>query len=304
MFVKCLSLQKSNSLDYEKHSQKFTTCAKMTISDYQTQLNYCLNNLEMVINARTFIEKELQIKQQNVIKRTNDINCSHEKYKTEGQWSNNELFENVFDHNNEVEKTNEDIKALKEANVLLTKDLKMYQERLSIFGNKPETVLKRDYNELQTQLFNYYKKEKHELENQILRKNIDIASICQTRDSLKANIKHHEDKYLNEILELRAKNKDLENIVCKMGRSTKTLWLLTNEQNAFWDNLRKSGLGYNGPYVLSQAYAKIHKLYRAYELRDENEQLHVFDCEDTLEYTDKIRLKMNEFQKDEKVKEL
>ncbi|GJX69390.1 hypothetical protein Tco_0305117 [Tanacetum coccineum] len=158
MLVKCLSLRKSNSLDYEKHSQMFTTCAKMTISDYQTQLSYCLNNLEMVINARTFLEKELQIKQQNVIKRKNDINSSHEIDKSEGQWSNNELFENVFDHNNEVEKTNEDIKALKEANVLLTKDLKMYQERLLIFRNKLETVLKRDYDELQTQLLDENRK--------------------------------------------------------------------------------------------------------------------------------------------------
>ncbi|GKA25508.1 hypothetical protein Tco_0711617 [Tanacetum coccineum] len=69
-----------------------------------------------------------------------------------------------------------------------------------------------------------------------------------------------------------------------MGRSSETLQLLTNEQNAFRDNLRKSGLGYNNPYVLSQAYDKILKLYRAYELRDENEQLH--------------------FKKDEKVQEL
>ncbi|GJS42847.1 hypothetical protein Tco_0567890 [Tanacetum coccineum] len=86
-----------------------------------------------------------------------------------------------------------------------------------------------------------------------------------------------------------------------MGKSTETLRLLTNEQKAFRDNLRKSGLGYNGPYVLSQAYAKIPKLYRAYELCDKNEQLHVFDSEETLEDAEKSRLKMNEFQKDEKV---
>ncbi|GJS58058.1 uncharacterized mitochondrial protein-like protein [Tanacetum coccineum] len=79
-----------------------------------------------------------------------------------------------------------------------------------------------------------------------------------------------------------------------MGKSTETLR----------DNLRKSGLGYNGPYVLSQAYAKIPKLYRAYELYDKNEQLHVFDSEKTLDDAEKIRLKMNEFQKDEKVQEL
>ncbi|GKF10625.1 hypothetical protein Tco_0048551 [Tanacetum coccineum] len=87
-----------------------------------------------------------------------------------------------------------------------------------------------------------------------------------------------------------------------MGKSTETLQLLTNEQKAFQDNLRKSGLGYNGPYVLSQAYAKIPKLYRAYELCDKNKQLHVFDSEETLEDAEKSQLKMNEFQKDEKTK--
>ncbi|GKC21231.1 hypothetical protein Tco_1023381 [Tanacetum coccineum] len=113
-----------------------------------------------------------------------------------------------------------------------------------------------------------------------------------------------EEKYLDDIIQLQAKNKDLKNVVCKMGKSTETLRLLTNEQKAFRDNLRKSGLGYNGPYVLSQAYAKIPKLYRAYELCNKNEQLHVFDSEETLEDAEKSQLKMNEFQKDEKVQEL
>ncbi|GJZ56485.1 hypothetical protein Tco_0611678 [Tanacetum coccineum] len=89
-----------------------------------------------------------------------------------------------------------------------------------------------------------------------------------------------------------------------MGRSTDTLRLLTSEQKAFKDNLHKSGVGYNGPFVLSQAYAKIPKLYRASELCDKNEQLHVFDSEETLEDAEKSQLKMNEFQKDEKVQEL
>ncbi|GKD01823.1 hypothetical protein Tco_1172097, partial [Tanacetum coccineum] len=139
----------------------------------------------------------------------NDITIaksSHDKDKTEVQWSNNGLFEN--DH--EVEKTNENNKALKEANDLLTKKLKTYKEKL------------------------------------------------------------------------QAKNKDLENVVCKMGKSTETLRLLTNEQRAYRDNIRKSGLGYRGAYVLSKANAKIPKLYSAYELRDENVQLHVFDSKETL----------------------
>ncbi|GJS51763.1 reverse transcriptase domain-containing protein [Tanacetum coccineum] len=59
-----------------------------------------------------------------------------------------------------------------------------------------------------------------------------------------------------------------------------------------------------GSCVLSQAYAKIPKLYRAYELCDKNEQLHVFDSEETLEDAEKSQLKMNEFQKDEKFQDL
>ncbi|GJV63577.1 hypothetical protein Tco_1474405 [Tanacetum coccineum] len=47
-----------------------------------------------------------------------------------------------------------------------------------------------------------------------------------------------------------------------------------------------------------------HSLYRAYELCDKNKQLHVFDSEETLEDAEKSQLKMNEFQKDEKVQEL
>ncbi|GJU99242.1 hypothetical protein Tco_1328513 [Tanacetum coccineum] len=135
--------------------------------------------------------------------------------------------------------------------------------------------------------------------------NEEIVQLLQkTQTIFKQTQRDKEEKYLNDIIQLQDKIKDLENVVCKMGRSTDTLWLLTNEQKAFRDNLRKSGVGYNGSCVLSQAYAKIPKLYRAYELCDKNEQLHVFDSEETIEDAKKSQLKMNEFQKDEKVQEL
>ncbi|GJV01707.1 hypothetical protein Tco_1335276 [Tanacetum coccineum] len=56
--------------------------------------------------------------------------------------------------------------------------------------------------------------------------------------------------------------------------------------------------------AVGETYVKIPKLYRAYELCDKNEQLHVFDSEETLEDAEKSQLKMNEFQKDEKIQEL
>ncbi|GKE26981.1 hypothetical protein Tco_1442365 [Tanacetum coccineum] len=76
----------------------------------------------------------------------------------------------------------------------------------------------------------------------------------KTQAIFKQTQRDKEEKYFNDILQLQA----------KMGKSTETLRLLTNEQKAFRDNLHKSGLGYNGPYILSQAYATIPKLYRAY----------------------------------------
>ncbi|GKC27031.1 hypothetical protein Tco_1034325 [Tanacetum coccineum] len=135
--------------------------------------------------------------------------------------------------------------------------------------------------------------------------NEEIIQLLQkTQTIFKQTQRDKEEKYLNDIIQLQDKIKDLENVVCKMGRSTDTLRLLTSEQKAFRDNLHKSGVGYNGSCILSQAYAKIPKLYRASELCDKNEQLHVFDSEETLEDVEKSQLKMNEFQKDEKIQEL
>ncbi|GJW69522.1 hypothetical protein Tco_0126439 [Tanacetum coccineum] len=114
--------------------------------------------------------------------------------------------------------------------------------------------------------------------------NEEIIQLLQkTQTIFKQTQRDKEEKYLNDIIQLQDKIKDLENVVCKMGRSTDTLRLLTNEQKAFWDNIHKSGVGYNSTCVLSQAYAKIPKLYCASELCDKNEQMHVFDYEETLE---------------------
>ncbi|GJX58749.1 hypothetical protein Tco_0290139 [Tanacetum coccineum] len=190
-------------------------------------------------------------------------------------------------YNEYIEKQQLFVQRVQKQNTSLTSQLELYKERVRILEN-----IKGDNNYL-NEFLEADRQAKHfnqQAQSQFIRDQDIIRDLKQQRDKLD--------------LALQAKNKDLENVVCKMGKSTETLQLLTNEQKAFRDNLRKSGLGYNGPYVLSQAYAKIPKLYRAYELCDKNEQLHVFDSEDTLEDAEKSQLKMNEFQKDEKVQEL
>ncbi|GJY07496.1 hypothetical protein Tco_0374550 [Tanacetum coccineum] len=211
---------------------------------------------------------------------------------------------------------------VQQQNTTLTSQLELYKERVWVLEN-----INGDNNYL-NEFLEADKRAKHfsqQAQSQFIRDQDIIRDLKQQRDKLDLAVidykrqkeeyqktqtifnqtqRDKEEKYLNDILQLQAKNKDLENVVCKMGKSTETLRLLKNEQKAFQDNLRKSGLGYNGPYFLSQTYAKFPKLYRAYELCDKNEQLHVFDYEDTLEDAKKSQLKMNEFQKDEKVQEL
>ncbi|GJZ47336.1 hypothetical protein Tco_0601168 [Tanacetum coccineum] len=211
---------------------------------------------------------------------------------------------------------------VQQQNTTLTSQLELYKERVRVLEN-----IKGDNNHL-NEFLEADRKAKHfnqQAQSQFIRDQDIIRDLKQQRDKLDLAVidykrqkeeyqktqtifnqtqRDKEEKYLSDIIQLQAKNKDLENVVCKIGKSTKTLWLLTNEQKAFRDNLRKSGLGYNGPYVLSQAYAKIPKLYRAYELCNKNEQVHVFNSEETLEDAENSQLKMNEFQKDEKAQEL
>ncbi|GJS28239.1 hypothetical protein Tco_0488859 [Tanacetum coccineum] len=222
----------------------------------------------------------------------------------------------------EAEKQQLFAQKVQQQNTNLTSQLEMYKERVRILEgiNKDNNYLN-EFLEADERAKRYNK----QAQSQFVRDRDIIRDLEKQRDKLELDVKDYkrqkeeyqktqtifnqtqrnkEEKYLDDILQLQAKIKDLENVVCKMGKSTETLRLLTNEQKAFRDNLHKSGLGYNGPYVLSQAYAKIPKLYRAYELCDKNKQLHVFDSEETLEDAEKSQLKMNEFQKDEKVQEL
>ncbi|GJW71980.1 hypothetical protein Tco_0128897 [Tanacetum coccineum] len=67
--------------------------------------------------------------------------------------------------------------------------------------------------------------------------------------------KQDEDKYVNNIIQLEAKNKDLEHTFCKMSKSGQTLRMLTNEQSLYLKNKRKIALGYTDPYPLGQAIA-------------------------------------------------
>ncbi|GJY45381.1 hypothetical protein Tco_0434444 [Tanacetum coccineum] len=160
---------------------------------------------------------------------------------------------------------------VQQQNMTLTSQFELYKERVRVLEN-----IKGDNNYL-NEFLEADRKAKHfnqQAQSQFIRDRDIIRDLKQQCDKLDLAVIDYrrqkeeyqktqtifnqtqcdkEEKYLNDILQLQAKIKDLENVVCKMGKSTETLRLLTNEQKAFRDNLLK------------------------------NEQLHVFDSEDTHE---------------------
>ncbi|GJV94385.1 hypothetical protein Tco_1545962 [Tanacetum coccineum] len=173
----------------------------------------------------------------------NDAGASHDKDNiTEVQSSINKVFAKILTKTKNTsemhEKTKTDHKMLKEENVLLKKEIKAYKERV------------RDFNE--KQYIKNLEQEKDELQDQVLK----------IKNATKA-FKQDEDKYVNNIIQLEAKNKDIENIVCKMGKSSQTLRMLTNEQSLYRENKQKLCLGYTNPCLLGQAIACHPKLYDA-----------------------------------------
>ncbi|GJR32428.1 hypothetical protein Tco_1108660 [Tanacetum coccineum] len=213
---------------------------------------------------------------------------------------------------------------VQQQNTTLTSQLELYKKRVRVLEN-----IKEDNNYL-NEFLEADKRAKHfsqQAQSQFIRDQDIIQDLKQQRDKLDLAVidykrqkeecqktqtifnqtqRDKEEKYLNDILQLQAKNKDLENVVCKMGKSTrKHCRLLTMRAKSFYrDNLQSGFWDIYGPLCYFHKLMLNSKLYRAYELCDKNEQLHVFDSEDTLEDAEKSRLKMNEFQNDEKVQEL
>nr|GEV11459.1 integrase, catalytic region, zinc finger, CCHC-type, peptidase aspartic, catalytic [Tanacetum cinerariifolium] len=86
-----------------------------------------------------------------------------------------------------------------------------------------------------------------------LSKNVkENESLTTTIDVLKNQTKEKEDKYIQDIVDLEKKKKELDNIVYKVVQSMKTMHMLTIPQ-VFYDNTHKQALGYQNPIYLKKA---------------------------------------------------
>ncbi|GJU95430.1 hypothetical protein Tco_1320186 [Tanacetum coccineum] len=107
----------------------------------------------------------------------------------------------------------------------------------------------------------------------------------------------NEDKEHDTVLDLEAKAKENENVVLKIGRSLRGMFMLGPKPMSFYDPNVKHGLGYEYPYTLKKAISQNLKLYNASCFSDTKIHVNVKDTEDILDAT-KNQTKMENKLKD------
>ncbi|GJS05148.1 hypothetical protein Tco_0321656 [Tanacetum coccineum] len=147
-------------------------------------------------------------------------------------------------------------------NESLTAELERYKERVTIF----EQRLNVDLNKREKLIYS-------QMDNLIRNKNAKLAAFQQEIDTLKETLSNHvkekeslsktltvfkteskekESKYIDKEIVLEKQNKELENIICKIYRSTQAMHMLTKPQ-VFYDDTHKQALGYQNPFHLKKA---------------------------------------------------
>ncbi|GJT58539.1 retrovirus-related pol polyprotein from transposon TNT 1-94 [Tanacetum coccineum] len=122
-------------------------------------------------------------------------------------------------------------------------------------------------------------------------------SLSKTLTVFKTESKEKEFKYIDKEIILEKQNKELENIICKMYRSTQAMHMLTKPQ-VFYDDTHKQALGYQNPFHLKKAQRIQPTLYDGSIIAKEHVVISVNDDEETLILEEESRSKMLDKQND------
>ncbi|GKB96391.1 reverse transcriptase zinc-binding domain-containing protein [Tanacetum coccineum] len=115
----------------------------------------------------------------------------------------------IEEMSNQVAKCNGVNKENKTVNESLTAEFERYKEQIKISEERPKLYL----NDKKSILMDNY---------------VSHKTLSTTIDVLKKVSKAKEDKYLEEIIDLKKKKEALDNVLYKMGQLTKTMHMLTN----------------------------------------------------------------------------
>ncbi|GKB82330.1 retrovirus-related pol polyprotein from transposon TNT 1-94, partial [Tanacetum coccineum] len=116
-------------------------------------------------------------------------------------------------------------------------------------------------------------------------------SLLETFSIFKNESKEKEDKYMENEIDLEKKIKELDNIICKVGQSARTVHMLTEPQ----------ARGYQNPFHLKKAQRLKPTLYDGVVLSNTHVAIPVIDDEETLILEEESRSKMSEKAKNPEV---
>nr|GEU59165.1 integrase, catalytic region, zinc finger, CCHC-type, peptidase aspartic, catalytic [Tanacetum cinerariifolium] len=121
------------------------------------------------------------------------------------------------------------------------------------------------------------------LNKQLSKEKSYISSLMEEKKKLKHDFKTQEDKFLDKEVDLKAKIKDLENILLKRDQMVQTMHMLNPKPDSFYHPNQKMALGYPNPSYLKKAQLKQQSLYNGNLLLEEHDPPAVYDLEETLE---------------------
>ncbi|GJX94219.1 hypothetical protein Tco_0348805 [Tanacetum coccineum] len=150
----------------------------------------------------------------------------------------NAVIISVFEEiTNRVAKCNAESIQNKNVNESLTTELDRYKERVRMFEERQKVDLNEREKYIDSQMnvmirnrnvkFAAFQTEIDTLKFTLLKNVNENESLMTTIDVLKKQTKGKEDKYIQKEIDLEKQNKELENIVYKVGQSAQTMYMLT-----------------------------------------------------------------------------
>ncbi|GJV08346.1 hypothetical protein Tco_1346002, partial [Tanacetum coccineum] len=212
------------------------------------------------------------------------------------------MFEQMSNHATNWDKANNESKIVNES---LTAELERYKEQVKILEQRFNVDLSGHEKFIDSQMDDMIRMKNTKFA--ALETNIDTLkhskhvkeneSLLTTLNCFKTKFKERESKSIDKDIVLENKNKELENIVCKLYQSSQAMHMLTKPQ-VFYDNTHKQALGYQNLFYLKRAQRIKPILYDGNVLSKTHDVLSVVDDEETLILAEESRLKMVEKQND------
>ncbi|GJV80788.1 retrovirus-related pol polyprotein from transposon TNT 1-94 [Tanacetum coccineum] len=219
------------------------------------------------------------------------------------------MFEQISSYATSWDSTNKENKLVNES---LTVELDRYRERVKILQQRINVELSTREKFIDSQMDDMIRNRNTkfaaiEIEIDTLKQKLsktvtEKESLLKTVNSCKTEFKQKEAKSIDTEIVLENKNKELENIICKLYHSSQGMHMISKPQ-AFYDNVHKQALGYQNPFYLKKGQRIKRVLYDGKVLLNTLDVVYVADDEETLILAEKSRLKMIEKQKDPKMEE-